>query len=99
MLFHVTFHWKAGVTTEDQASTIKIFADWSPPDGFAIERFVVGADGTGFLIVSAESAEALYRTTSIWAGAYIDYEVVPVVEIEKSIEILSEGLAFRAEHK
>ena len=53
------------------------------------------ADGGGFCLCEATSAEAIFEATAPWAGVYVDYEIAPIVEIQKAVELLNKGIAFR----
>jgi hypothetical protein len=95
MLFHTTFTPKVGTTTEDQAAMLQLWAKWTPPEGFEIKSFHISAEGEGFVITEAESAEALMEVTFVWGGAILDYKVVPVVEVEGAVQLLGKALAYR----
>lgn len=95
MLFHVTFTPKAGYTHEDQKRTLALWSDYQPPEGFEIKSFHVAPDARGFLIVEAETIEALYEAPALWSRVLLDYDIVPVLEVDKSVEILSKVVADR----
>jgi hypothetical protein len=52
-------------------------------------------DGGGFCVCEAASAEAIYESVAPWSGVYLDYDIVPIVEIEKAHELEKRAIAFR----
>jgi len=95
MLFHTTFTYRAGYTEKDAKRVLELWAKWQPPEGMEIKAFHVGVDGRGFLITEADTAEAIYEGVAPWAGVLLDYDIVPVVEIGKAVEIGQKTIAFR----
>jgi hypothetical protein len=53
------------------------------------------ADGGGFCVCEANSAEELHEATALWAGAYLDYEFAPIVEMETAHHLSTKAAAFR----
>jgi hypothetical protein len=53
------------------------------------------ADGGGFCICEASSGDAMFEAMAPWAGALLDYEVSPIVDIQKGVELQSKAAAFR----
>ena len=95
MLFHTTFKNKSGYTEEDRKRVLGLWSKWQPPEGMEIKAFYVGVDGRGFLITEAQTAEAVYEAVAPWAGVLLDYEIVPIVEVGKAVELLQKTIAFR----
>lgn len=95
MLFHTTWKYKSGYTEEDQKRVLGLWSKWQPPEGMEIKAFYVGVDGRGFLITEAQTAEAVYEAVAPWAGVLLDYEIVPIVEVGKAVELLQKTIAFR----
>jgi len=95
MLFHTTNIPKAGLTHEDRKIVLKLWANFQPPEGFEIKSFNIAADGRGFGLIEAASAEAIYEALSLWADVYINYEIVPVMEADKAIDIENKAIAIR----
>jgi|GEM_PF-6474415 len=95
MLFHVTFSPRPGHTHEDQKKTMTLWAGFEMPKGSEIKSFLFGPNAKGYLIVEAESTEQMYEAVAPWAAIYFDYEVVPVIPIDKSLEILQKAVAMR----
>jgi hypothetical protein len=95
MLFHVTQKPRAGYTHDDQKKALEMWARWEPPKGFEVKSFFLAPDGRGFLVVDAETAEALYEAPAPWTVVYLDYDITPVVEVETGVELQQKGMAFR----
>jgi len=95
MLFHVTYKEKAGITHEEQKESLKLWANFQPPEGYEIKSFYYGVNGKGFIVIEAASAEAIHEVNAIWSGVYIDYDVVPVIEVDKAVEIANKAIAKR----
>jgi len=95
MLFHTTFKSKAGYAHEDQKQVLGLWSKWQPPEGMEIKAFYVGVDGRGFLITEAKTAEAIYEGVAPWLGVLLDYDIVPIVEVDKAVGILQQAIAFR----
>jgi hypothetical protein len=95
MLFHTTFTPRAGYTEEDGKRVLELWSKWQPPEGLKIKAFYVGVDGRGFIISEANTAEAIYEGVAPWAGVLLDYDIVPVVEVDKAVEIGQKAIAFR----
>jgi hypothetical protein len=53
------------------------------------------ADGGGFCVCDASSAEVVFEATAPWAGTLLDYEIVPIVEMQKAVELQQKAIAFR----
>jgi len=52
-------------------------------------------DGRGFVITEIKTAEAAYEGVAPWSGVLLDYDVVPVIEVDKAIGLLQKAIAFR----
>ena len=95
MLFHMSFRPKTGYTHNDQKSVFKLWENFLPPEGYEIKSFYMGTDGRGFAIIESTTAEAMYEALAIWAGVYVDYDIIPVVEIDKAVELTNKAIAKR----
>ena len=90
--------WKPcpGLSPAQREESLEVFTRWTPPVGLEIKAMYGRAgDGGGFAIVEADSAEAAFAATAPWAGTYLDYDLVPIVEIEKAVELSHAAIAFR----
>jgi len=95
MLFHATFKNKAGITPEEQKKILEMWANYQLPSGYDIKMHVYAPDGRGFALVEAETAELVYEVVAPWAGVLIDYEILPVIDVEAAISLLEKAFATR----
>ena len=95
MLFHVTFRPRPNHGHEEQKKSLALWANYEEPEGSEIKSFVMGPNSHGYLLVEHQSAEAVFESVSMWAGIYLDYEVVPVTPIENAVELLQKAVAAR----
>ena len=94
MLFHVA--WEFIDTSEDaERRSLAVFAKWEPPAGAEFKGFYGFADGGGGVaIIEVDSAATLARTTAPWTP-WLRFTATPIVPIEESAAIGTEGIAFR----
>ena len=95
MLFYVAWKARAGQGPVEAEAGLAAFARWKAPVGMEFKGFYARADGGGFCLCEAGSAEVMFEVTAPWAGVYLDYDIVPIVEIEKGVELLNKAIAFR----
>ena len=95
MLFLVSWKNRAGHGPAEGEAGLEVFSRWEPPAGFEFKAMYGRADGGGFCICEVESAEVMMQATAPWAGTLLDYEMSPIVEIERTVEIMNEAVAFR----
>jgi hypothetical protein len=95
MLFHATFKPKAGTTHEDQKKSLEMWTNFELPAGYDIKMHVYAPDGRGFGLVEAETVELIYEVVAPWAGAYMDYEILPVIDVEAAVPLMEKALAVR----
>ena len=95
MLFHISHKYKAGFTHEDQKKMLEVFADFEFPAGYEIKWHVFSPDGRMFSLVEAPSVEVVFEVVAHWSGVLLDYEVLPVVDIEATVPILEKAIAAR----
>ena len=93
MLFQVSNRPRGG--TAEQEQILAIFDRWEAPAGFEFKGFWIRADGGVLAVVEVESAEALLKAVAPWAGSLQDYEFMPLVEVDRGVELMKEGIAFR----
>jgi hypothetical protein len=95
MLFAVNWVNTNGATEERDKRTLKLFTNWKPPAGFDFKGFYDYVDGHGGVaIVEAASAEVMLEALVPWA-TFFEFNVRPIVSIEKSTPILEKVLAWR----
>jgi len=96
MLFYIGWKVRLGEGEKALQAAWELFSRWTPPEGIEFKGMWQRPDGGGFGICEVSSAEALYEATAPWSGAYLDYDIVPIVEIAKAGEIAKNAAAFRA---
>ncbi|MFC1661776.1 DUF3303 domain-containing protein [Gemmatimonadota bacterium] len=95
MLFYVGWKIREGQGADELEASWDLFSRWEAPDGLEFKGMWSRADGGGFCVCEASSAEVLYEATAPWAGAYLDYEFAPIVEMEKGHALSAKAAAFR----
>ena len=96
MLFLLTWELRPGHGPQELDEVLEIFSRWEPPAGYDISNFYLRADGAGgFATVETDSSETFFDGVAPWAGSYLDYEIVPIVEIERGVELMNKASAFR----
>jgi hypothetical protein len=74
---------------------LEVFSRWQPPKGLEFKGMWGRADGGGFCVCEATTAEVVFEACSPWAGTLLDYDIVPIVTIEKAVELSNKAIAFR----
>jgi hypothetical protein len=95
MLFYVAWKQRAGNGPEEAEAGLDLFKRWQAPAGLEFKGFYARPDGGGFCVCEVPSADVIYEATSPWVGAYLDYEIVPIVPIERAVELQDKAIAFR----
>ena len=95
MLFYVGWQSRMGQGPEALEAAWALFSRWEAPEGVEFKGMWQRPDGGGFGLCEVESAEALYEATAPWSESYLEYDLVPIVEIEKAAEIAFTAAAFR----
>jgi hypothetical protein len=95
MLFYVGWKARAGQGPEASEKSLEVFARWKPPQGLEFKGMWGRADGGGFCVCEAASAEAIFEATAPWSGAFLDYDIAPIVPMEKAAELQMKAQVFR----
>ncbi len=95
MLFYVGWQVRTGQGSEALEAAWTLFSRWEAPEGVEFKGMWQRPDGGGFGLCEVVSAEALYEATAPWSEAYLDYDIVPIVEIETAMGIAMKAAAFR----
>jgi hypothetical protein len=95
MLFYVGWKQRAGQGPEVAEKGLEVFTRWTPPQGLEFKGMWGRADGGGFCVCEAASAEAIFEATAPWAGAFLDYDITPIVDMKKGVELQQKAIAFR----
>jgi len=87
-----------GSATENEAAQRRIldlYSKWTPPASTTFHQFVGRCDGGGvFSVVETDNPMDLADVTSKF-GAYVEYQIHPVVDIVDSVRVAQEGVKFR----
>ena len=83
----------APVDNVDSAeSLIKAFGTWDPPKEWTISEFIARVDGRGgMLICETDDLPSISKTVAQY-GAWLDYEILPVVDIADNVTDLVAGV-------
>jgi hypothetical protein len=95
MLFYVEWKPRAGQGPRESEAALAAFERWSPPAGMEIKGMWTRADGGGFCVCELESAEVALTATAPWADVYLDYDIAPIVEMDRAVAVLKKAIAFR----
>jgi Domain of unknown function (DUF3303) len=95
MLFYVGWKARASQGPKDSEAALEIFSRWQPPAGMEMKGMWARPDGGGFGLCETTSAEVVFEGTAPWSDAYLDYEIVPIVEMEKAVELMKKAISFR----
>lgn len=87
MLFS-TMYTPRGEGSEEAAKRVQqLYSQWKPPAGVEIKSFYSFADGNGGVIISeATTAAAMLEAISPFSP-YLEYKVVPIIEIGEAVAI------------
>ena len=82
------------VNVESGRSLLQAFSSWTPPAEWTISEFIARVDGRGgLLICETDDLASIDRAVSQYL-AWLDYDVIPVVDIADSVTSLAEGTAW-----
>jgi hypothetical protein len=95
MLFYIGWKPRSAQGPDAAEKAWEMFARWEPPAGIEFKGMWARADGGGFCVCEATSAEAVFEATAPWSGAFLDYEIAPIVDIEKAADISKRAIEFR----
>jgi hypothetical protein len=95
MLFASIYTFKPSASEASIKRLNRLFASWQPPKGYEIKAHYSFADGTGGMTLAETSSEAaMYETILPWLP-FLDFRVVPLVEIEKGFALATAAIAWR----
>jgi Protein of unknown function (DUF3303) len=70
----------------------KLLADWAPSDAATIHQWVQRCDGTGgYAVLDTDNQSELFRDLAVWSP-WLDFEVVPVLDIADATALTQEAL-------
>lgn len=77
-----------------QKELLDLYSKWKPPDGTTFHQFLGRIDGGGtFAVVETDNPADLMDTTSKF-GAFVDYQIYPVVEIADAVQAAQDAVSF-----
>ncbi len=94
MLFLVSYRPRAGRLEAEEKRVLNLFVNWKPPEGSTIKSHYARADGGGLVIIDSNSAISSVEALAPWI-AFLDYEIVPIVEIAEALPVLQRVVAWR----
>src|ERR1700751_1796931 len=100
MKYLVSWTYRVNVSAGENEDSLRrglaVFAKWPPPASTTSHQFVGRSDGMGgFAVVETDNPSDLTDVTSKFAFV-ADYQIYPVVDIDKAAQSLQDGLAFRS---
>jgi hypothetical protein len=96
MKFVLSYTLRAGGSIEERVTggeaAQKLLANWAPSDKATIHQWVQRCDGTGgFAVLENDDQAELFRDLAVWAP-WLDFEVVPVLDIADATPIQQDAL-------
>ena len=96
MKFVLSYTVRAGGSVEERVTggeaAQKLLANWAPSDKATIQQWVQRCDGNGgFAVLETDDQAALFRDLAVWAP-WLDFDVVPVIDIGDATPITQEAL-------
>ena len=96
MKFVLSYRLRAGGSVEERVAggetAQKLLANWAPSDKATIHQWVQRCDGNGgFAVVENDDQAELFRDLAVWAP-WLDFDVVPVIDIGDATPITQEAL-------
>jgi hypothetical protein len=98
MKFIVQWTTRPGSEAKDNLksseSLLKAFGSWTPPPEWTISEFINRVDGRGGLLICETDDLASIDKTVAQYLAWLDYDVIPVVDIGDSVANIAAGNAW-----
>ena len=96
MKFVLSYTLRAGGSIEERVTAgeaaQKLLANWAPSDTATIHQWLQRCDGNGgFAVVENDDPADLFRDLAVWAP-WLDFEVVPVLDIADATPIQGDAL-------
>lgn len=95
MKYVVSWETRANESEETQARGLEVFSKWSPAPGLDFQQFVGRIDGRGGYAVIETDDPTLIAKDMATFGAFFDFEVHPVLEIQETAEVGVAAIEFR----
>jgi hypothetical protein len=95
MKYVLAWETRANASEEVDARSLQVFSKWTPAEGTDFVQFVWRVDGRGgFAVVETEDVTLIARDTAIF-GAFLDFSVYPVLDVQEAARIAGEAVEFR----
>src|SRR5215207_663769 len=95
MKYVLTWETRANASEEVDARSLQVFSKWTPAEGTDFVQFVWRVDGRGgFAVVANEGVPLVARHTAIF-GAFLDFSLHPVLDVQESARIAGQAVEFR----
>jgi hypothetical protein len=96
MKFVLSYRVAGGGSVEERVAggeaAQKLLADWAPSDAATIHQWVQRCDGTGgYAVLDTDNQSELFRDLAVWSP-WLDFEVVPVLDIADATALTQEAL-------
>ena len=87
MLFATIYTPRGQGGEEVSKRVLQIYGKWTPPAGMEIKAFYSLADGNGGIVISEATTAAQILEAISPFTPYLEYKVVPIVEIAEAVSI------------
>ena len=99
MKYVISFTARAGGSSAEIETGVEralaVFSKWTPPADQKIAEFVNRIDGDGgFMVVETDNAASLLDGVSKFTP-WFEFQVFPVMDTAKSVEVAAEAIEFR----
>jgi hypothetical protein len=96
MKFVLSYRERVGGSVEERVAAgeaaQKLLANWSPSDSATIHQWLQRCDGTGgFAVVETDNSAELFSDLAVW-GPWLEFEVIPVLDIADTISLAQDAL-------
>jgi hypothetical protein len=89
---------EGGSGTDNEASgarLLQVFSKWAPPDDATFHQFLARLDAAGgYAVVETDNPASVMDGPAKFAP-WLDFTVVPVVDITEGVQVLSAAVEFR----
>jgi hypothetical protein len=94
MLFVVTYRSKEGITEEEHKRSLRLFTEWTPPQGFEFKSHYVTGSGKNVAIVEISSAAALLEAMAPW-DPFFEFDSEPCLLADEAVPIMQKTFDWR----
>jgi hypothetical protein len=94
MLLEISYKSRANASEANDKRVMQLFGKWKPPAGLEVKAHYLRADGSGFLIVEADSAAPLLEANAVYS-TWLEYEVTPIVDISEAVPAIDRAYNWR----